>query len=318
MTYATGSLIQATDYNTLVGGNPVTTPNTLNTVWATGGTTAGYGQTAVPQVSAGATITASNWANLTSKTSNSAAHRGTTILAITSPVAGGSIAYQANIPTNLTTIYNSRLNAGVQGSTTANTATYNSTWSTQVTFTHTVTFASGDAARYFFNAGGQLKVTCSHPTTTAGINLLVNQLASNVGTITQSAPTSTSVTIAGTTYTGITKTGGGGNAPVIYSTTSGYYNMSSTPVTVFKQTATGAPAPYVGTYIQIIFRSNGTQGSNGDRGSIITITTLWDEVPDGLTVAAGSATTVTAVAPETTYLANTWGAISISGTVSSP
>jgi len=316
MTYAVGNLIQSADFNTFVGGNPITTVNTLNTVWAIGGTTAGYGQTAVPQVSTGGSIAASDWANLVGKTSNTAAHQGTTILAVTSPVTGGTVTYQANIPTNLTTIYNSRLNTGVQGSSTANTATFNSTWSTQITFTHTVTFANADAARYFFNAGGQIKVTCSHPTTTAGINLLMNQLASNVGTITQSAPTSTSVSIVGITYTGITKIGGGGNTPTVLSTTSGYYNMTTTPVVVFQQTATGSPAAYVGTYIQMSFRSNGTQGSNGDRGSIITITTLWDEVPNGLTVAAGSATTVTAVAPETTYLANTWGAITILGIVS--
>lgn len=316
MTLAIGGLIQATDFNTLVGGNPITTINTLNTVWSTGGTTAGYGQTAVPNVNAGGSIAASDWANLVGKTSNTAAHQGTTILAVTSPVIGGLVTYLGNIPTNLTSIYNSRLNTGVQGSSTASTATFNATWSTQITFTHTVTFANADAARYFFNAGGQLKVTCSHPTTTVGINLLMHQLANNVGTITQSAPTSTSVSIAGTTYTGITKIGGGGNTPTVLSTTSGYYNMTTTPVVVFSQTATGSPAGYVGTYIQMSFRSNGTQGSNGDRGSIITITTLWDEVPNGLTVAAGSATTVTAVAPETTYLANTWGAISISGTVS--
>ena len=44
MTYALYGNIQATDYNTLVGGNPVTSSGALNTVWATGGTTAGYGQ----------------------------------------------------------------------------------------------------------------------------------------------------------------------------------------------------------------------------------------------------------------------------------
>jgi hypothetical protein len=318
MTYATGSLILSTDFNTLIGGNPTTISNTLNTVWAIGGTAAGYGQTALTQVSGGGAIAASDWANLAGKTSNSAAHQGTTILAVTSPVAGGSVAYQANIATNLTTIYDNRLNAGVSGSSTANSAIYNSPWSTQITFTHTVTFANAEAARYFFNAGGQLKVTCSHANTTPGINLLVNQLASNVGTITQSAPTSTTVTIAGVNYTGITKIGGGGNSPTILSTTSGYYSMTTAPIVVFNQTATGSPASYVGTYIQMRFGSNGTQGSNGDRGSIITISTLWDEVPNGLTVGSGSTTTVTAVAPETTYLANTWGAISISGIASSP
>ena len=43
MSYAQNGLIEATDFNTLVGGNPETGANKLNTVWATGGTTAGYG-----------------------------------------------------------------------------------------------------------------------------------------------------------------------------------------------------------------------------------------------------------------------------------
>jgi hypothetical protein len=315
MTYSVGGLVQATDFNTLVGGNPTTTINTLNTVWATGGTNAGYGQTPVSQVSAGQSIAATDWANITGKTSNSASHQGTSILSVTTPTVGSLVTYQANIPTNLTSIYSSRLNAATQGSTVANTATYGSTWTTQITFTHTISFANGDAARYFFNSGGQLKITCSNPNSTAGINLLLNQLASNIGTVVQSAPSSGTVTIASTNYNGVTKVGGGGNSPTI-STNSGYYAMTNTPVVIFNQTASTGPSAYLGTYIQMSARSNGTQGSNGDAGSVITITTLWDEVPDGLTVSAGSATTVTVQAPETAYLANTWGTISVSGTVS--
>ena len=47
MTYAQYGTISATDFNTLVGGNPTTTANTLNATWATGGGQAGYGQTAL-------------------------------------------------------------------------------------------------------------------------------------------------------------------------------------------------------------------------------------------------------------------------------
>ena len=92
--------------------------------------------------------------------------------------------------------------------------------------------------------------------------------------------------------------------------------MTTSPVVIFSQTASTGPSAYLGTYIQMTARTNGTQGSNGDTGSVITLTTLWDEVPDGLTVDVGSATTVTAQAPESTYIANTWGAITVSGTVS--
>jgi hypothetical protein len=316
MTYAQYGSIAASDFNTLVGGNPVTTSGTLNAVWATGGTTAGYGQTAVANVATGATVAApGQWASLVTNTANSATHQGTSITSVTAPATGGTITYLSAIPTNLTTIYNSRLNAATQGSTTANSATYGSTWSQALTFTHTITFASGDAARYFFNAGGQLKITCSHANTTAGINLLLNNLASNVGTVVMSAPTSGSVTIAGTSYNGITKVGGGGNAPTI-SSGSGYFAMTTTNATCFTQTASTGPSGYLATFIRVLARSNGTQGSNGDAGSVITINTIWDEVPDGLTAGTGSTTTVTIVPPENVYLPTaSWGTPTVTGTV---
>lgn len=314
MTYALNGLVQATDFNTLVGGNPTTTANTLNATWSTGGTNAGYGQTAVANVSAGNTVAAtSQWASLVANTASAATHQGSSITAVSTPVSGGTITFLSAIPTNLSTIYTNRLNASIQGSTTANTVTTAATWSDRATWTHTVTFANGNAARYFFNSGGQLAITCSHPAGT-GINLLLNNLASNVGTVVMSSPTSGAVSIAGTSYNGITKVGGGGNAPTI-STNTGYYALTTSNVSVFTQTASTGPAGYLSTNINVTVRSNGTQGSNGDAGSIITIITTWDEIPNGLVVSTGSATTVTARAPETTNLANSWGSISVAGSV---
>jgi len=316
MAYAQFGTIQAADFNTLVGGDPVTSSGTLNAVWATGGTNAGYGQTAVANVAVGAVVSANQqWANLVTYTANSATHQGTSITAVTAPVTGGTITYLSAIPSNLTSIYNSRLNAATQGATTSNSVAYGSTWTAGITFTHTVTFANGNAARYFFNSGGQLKVTCSHANSTAGINLLLNNLASNVGTVVMSSPTSGAITVSGTSYNGITKIGGGGNAPTI-STNTGYFALTTSNATIFTQTASTGPSGYLGTFIRMIAKSNGTQGANGDAGSVITIYTIWDEVPDGLTAGTGSTTTVTAQAPETTNIANTWGAITISGTVS--
>lgn len=314
MSYAQYGLIEAADFNNLVGGNPVTTSGKLNTVWATGGTNAGYGQTAVANVAIGTTVTATNWASLINSTANSASHQGTSITSVTAPSAGGSVTYLGAIPTNLTTIYTNRLNATAQGSTTANTATHATTWSSALTFTNTATFANGDAARYFFNSGGQLAITCSHPSGT-GINLLLNNLASNIGTVVLSSPTSGTVTIAGTSYNGISKIGGGGNAPTT-SPNTGYYALTTSNATVFTQTASTGPSGYLSTFIRVIVKSNGTQGSNGDAGSVITVYTIWDEVPDGLTAAANSATTLTIRPPATTYIANTWGSITLTGTVS--
>jgi hypothetical protein len=315
MSYAQFSSIDATDFNTLVGGNPTTTSGTLNAVWATGGGTAGYGQTAVANVAAGQTVAAtSQWASLVTNTANSATHQGSSITAVSTPVAGGTITFLSAIPTNLSTIYTNRLNAASQGSTSANTVTTASTWSSIATWTHTATFANGDAARYFFNSGGQLKLTMSHPSGT-GINLLLNNLASNVGTVVMSAPSSGTITVTGTSYNGITKIGGGGNSPTI-SQNSGYYAMTTSNANVFTQTASTGPSGYLSTFVRVIAKSNGTQGSNSDAGSVITIYTIWDEVPNGLTVASGSAVTLTAQAPETTNLSNTWGTITLAGSVS--
>ena len=313
MTYAQYGTIAATDFNGLVGTNPNTTANVLNTVWSTGGTTAGYGQTAVPTVGSGNLVYAADWANLVNKTSNSASHQGSTITSVTAPASGGTIAYVSAIPTNLTTVYSNRLNAYTQGGSVANSVTRGSSWTTQILFTHTVTFANGDAARYFFNSGGQLKITCSQPTGSA-IDNLWNALATAVGTINISAPSSGSVTIISpATYTGVQKTGGSGSATI--SSNNGYYALTTSNANIFSQTASSGPSGYLSSYISVNIKSNGTQGSNGDKGSVITIYTLWDEVPDGLSVTSGANTTVTAVAPETTYLANTWGTISVTGTV---
>jgi hypothetical protein len=314
MSYAQFGTIQASDFNTLVGGNPTATANTLNATWAVGSAAAGYGQTAQANVSAGQTIGASEWANLVNRTANAATHQGSSITSVTAPSAGGSITYLSAIPTNLQTIYTNRRNAATQSSTTSNAVVSGSTWSTLATFTHTATFANGDAARYFFNSGGQLAITVSLANTTAGINLLLNQLCTNVGTVVLSSVTSGSATIAGTGYNGITKVGGGGNAPTI-STNSGYYNLTTSNANVFYQTASTGPSGYLSTNINIFIKTNGTVGSNGDVGNVVTIYTVWDEVPDGLTVGTGATTTLTVRPPEVTNLANTWGTISLAGSV---
>ena len=296
MSYAQFGTIQASDFNTFVGGDPTTTANTLNATWSTGGSSAGYGQAAVANVAAGQTIVATSyWNALVSNTAIAATHQGTSISAVTAPTSGGVITYLSSIPTNLSSI----------------TQTYGSSWSNSLTFTFTAGFANGDAARYFFNSGGQLKVTCSSPTGT-DINLLLNNLASNVGTVVLSAPSSGTVKVVGTTYNGITKIGGGGNSPTI-STNSGYYGLTTTNTTVFTQTASTGPSGYLNTNISMVAKTNGTVGTHADNGNVITVYVTWNEVPSGLSVNSGSATTLTIVPPETTNLANSWGTITLTG-----
>lgn len=320
MTYAKNQLIQASDYNNLIGASPGTTVNTLNTVWAVGGGGAGYGNPARANVSADAAIGNVAWANLINTAAAAASHQGTSITTIAPPQADDTIAYLTPLETNLTSLYTNRFNAATQSTTSANTVTNTlSTWVDKLVITHTVSFANGDAARYFFNSGGQLAITCTHSNTATAINSLFSGLASNIGTVVISAMNSGTANIVGTTYNGVTKVGGGGNAPSVV-TNGGYYNQTTANSTVFSQTVSGSF--YSSSFISVVTRTNGTQGTNGDAGSTYTIATVWDEVyaPGsgvGLTVGTGSTTTLTVRFPETTNIANTWGAVSVSGTVTS-
>lgn len=313
MTYSQYGLIQASDFNTFVGNatSGISTANTLNTVWGIGVLNNGYGQTGVSQVNQYNLVSYTDWQNLINTTTTIANHQGTAITAVFSPNQGDLIAVNNAISTNLTSIYNNRLNAAQQG-TTSSTATTNSTaWQAAITFTQTVTFASANAARYFFNAGGQIALTFSHPTGT-GVNALLNTLATRCGTIVLSAG---SCTIAGTAYTGTTKIGGSGT-PTTLSTGVGFYNLTTVNQEIFKQTATGlTPATYAGTLISVNVRMNAVPGT----GSIITFTTLFDEIPNGgsfLPLTSGTVTTITVRPPSNAYITNTWGTPSVSGVVS--
>jgi len=316
MTYAQYSTILAADFNGLVGGNPTTTANTLNATWATGGGQAGYGQTALANVAVGDTVAATGqWANLVNLTASAASHQGTSITSVTAPVAGGTITYLSAIPTNLQTIYTSRLNATTQGSTSANSANRATSWTNNLVATFTASFANGDAARYFFNAGGSLKLTFSHPSG-ATIDNSLNALATAIGTVVVAAPSSGTITVAAVSYNGVTKIGGSGTVNSI-STNSGYWGLTTSNTTIFSQLVASAPVGYTNTNINIVAKTTATVGSNADNGNVITIFCNWAELNStGLTAAAGSNSILTVAYPETTYLtANSWGTVTTTAVV---
>ena len=317
MTYAQYSTIETTDlYNTLTGnGTPPSAPG-LAATWNASTGSAGYGQNgpATVQIATGNSIRASEWANLVNYTGYCASHQGTAITSVSAPVAGGTIAYISAIPSNLLTIYNSRLNAVSTGTSFYTTTQTSTSWSSVATFTQTATFANGNAARYFFNSGGQLQISCAHSSGTSGINLLFNNLASNIGAVILSAPSSGSISVAGSSYTGITKVGGGGSTPTTLPN-NGYYALTGANANVFTQLASTGPSGYLSTFIRILVKSNGTQGVLGDAGSVITFTTLWDEVPDGYTVSPGCQTFLVCRPPLADWISNTWGTITLAGSV---
>lgn len=314
MAYEQYGLISYTDFNNFAGSTNSTTANTLNAVLGVGSGNSGYGQPTVTNVAQYATVSASDWASLINKMSSTANHQGTSITALTAPTSGDRINYLSALGTNLTSLYTRRNSASSQGASVATATTNSTAWSSAVTFTHTVSFASADAVRYFFNAGGQIAITLEHPTGT-GINSMFNSMATAAGTVVLSAPNSGNVTIAGSTFNGVTKVGGSGTASTVNSNV-GYYALTTSDQEIFRQAASSAPTGYTSSYISINVRSNGTQGTNADRGTVLTITTLWDEVPNGLLVSANTKTTVTVRYPSSSYLSPAWGTVTVVGSVS--
>jgi hypothetical protein len=319
MTYSSGGLIQATDYNGFVS---TTSGANVNTVWGTGSTDSGWGQTALSTVSAAGTVTATQWASLVNTLSSMGAQTNTTITSRTAPTTGSTIAILAALNTDLTNITTNRQNAaavgsqftGWTGTNSKTAATSGATWT--ITFTNTITWASADAARYFFNAGGLIKIDVSKTATGALGDPEWNDLANTLcGDIYITGGTATQ-TIAGTAYTGTTKIGGTGT-PNTLATTTGWYDLTAgaAATIVYKQFAD--TAPYTNNFIQHSI-------AKGASSNTLVITTLWS-ASDGDAISGGTASTgatpgtapttiVTYFPPSTTYLTNSWGTPTVAAT----
>jgi hypothetical protein len=318
MAYSAGGLIEATDYNGFVS---TTAGANVNNVWSTGSGDAGWGQSALATVAAAGSITATQWASLVNTLSSMASQTGTTITSRVAPVAGNTINILAALNTDLTNITANRQNAVANGTqftgwSGTNSKTTATSGAFTITFTNTVTFASADAARYFFNAGGRIKIDVSKTATGAlgdpEWNDLANTLSGDIfitgGTATQ--------TIAGANYTGTTKVGGTGT-PNILLTGTGWHDLTpgAAATIVYKQFAD--TAPYTANFIQHSIARNA--GSTA-----LTITTLWSN-PEGDAISGGTAssgatpgtaptTIVTYFPPSTTYLTASWGTPTVAAT----
>lgn len=319
MTYSTGSVILASDYNIFAQGGAASPDNNVanvNTVWGVGNGDKGYGQTTLPVLSTVAitdTVTATQWATMLNRISSAASQQGSSITGITNPVAGDTISAYAALSTNITTIYNNRLNCAAAGTniTSGGSVDRTTSWGTSVTFTHTITFSSGDAARYFFNSGGRVNLTYSRTGgSVSDQNTAITNLLSACGTVVITGGTATQ-TIVGGSYTGTTKVGGSGSATV--ASTTGYYDLTTANVQVFTQSASSYYG-YEGNSLTINVKSNGVQGSNADAGSVITIYSTVAK-PGGLTTVDGTLNATLTLTPSSgTYLTTTsWGTPTLSG-----
>lgn len=307
MAYTAGDLILDDHYNTFatgsVGGTATDSAN-VNNVWGAGTGDRGYGQSStVSAVSAGATVTATQWATLLSRISSIASHQGTTITAITSPTAGNTIEAYTALSNNITAIHTNRLDNAAFGTTSATDTSGSGAWSAYTVHTITVTFGSADQRRYFFNAGGEIRIDTSISGGTADGKYnewvdLSNTLAGQV--------------ILGAH--GTTKSGGTGT-PTTLEGAIGNYELTGTAQTIYLQYADSSP--YTSNYIRVQAWSSASntitfevryQDDSADQTYDKAVYTPND-------VMDGTVTTTTTIAPPSeTYLTNTWGTPTVSGT----
>ena len=332
MTYSSGGLIQATDYNGFASN---TAGANLNDIWSTGSGDKGWGQTALNTVSAAGTITATQWAQLVNNLASAGSQTATTITARTAPTAGNIISVLAALNTDLINVTTNRGNAAASGTTsnswtgsiakTTATGTAGNAWT--ITWTQTVTFPSADQARYFWNAGGLVRLDMSKSSTGTDNDPDWNTFLGTIGTLYISGRVAGAAqTIASTSYTGTTRVGGSGT-PGTLTTTTGWYSLSAgaAATTIFQLNST--VAPYTGDYISVTAAKNA--GS-----TVLTLVTTWFNAGD---VNVGASTNISGgtdtaspytafgtapavlcryVPPSTTYLTNSWGTPAIASAIS--
>ena len=319
MTYTSGSLIVATDYNGFVND---TAGANVNGIWATGATDKGYGQTAISTVAATNTITATQWASLVNNLASLGSHQGTAITSRAAPTVGTTISILSAVNTDLTNCTTNRGNAAGSGSqytgwTGTNSKTSSTTGAFTITFTNTVTFPSAAQARYFWNAGGLVKIQVGKSATGQTGDPEWNDLATTLcGAIFISGRVNSAAqTIAGTSYSG-TKQVGGTGTPATLATTTGWYDLTAGAgaTIVYKQFADSSP--YTSNYIQhtmerytnaLIIRTTWVN-AEGD-------TISGGTAASGATVGTAPCTIVTYYPPSTTYLTAAWGTPSVAATV---
>lgn len=315
MTYTTGNLIEASDYNTIM----LNGTNKFNTVWGTGSGDAGYGQTAVSTVAVGATVTATQWSTLLTRINSARAHQGGAAFGMTSPTAGNTISVISNLVTNIDTLYTNRLSAAAVAAGVTTNTSGTGTWTTATTHTITVTFSSADGARYFFNCGGYIEIDPAISGYSARAkNRSWDALIQMFGQLRISAQTASMQNQ--TTSATVTEAHTSNNAAAA---AIGYYDLTTTNQLVVTKTLTTSGSPYLSpsaNNITVNVRSNGVQGSNGDTGTILTITVAYNDAaadtsPSSLDVVDGTLTTATVVyAPVTTNLTQSWVVPTVSGT----
>ena len=163
MAYTAGDTILDDEYNAFVGNS--SSPFGYNHIAGTGSGQYGLGQTEISTVSAGGTVQASQWNSLFTGLDNIANHTNQSSFVGRAVSAGDTIGIASAVATDLATIATA-VAAGSTGATAKTTSSALQTvttgsegWDNTAYQEVSVTFSNANQMRWFFNAGGKVRIT---------------------------------------------------------------------------------------------------------------------------------------------------------------
>jgi hypothetical protein len=248
--------VLATDYNTI--------QSKVSSVLGTGSDTYGYGQPVTSsQVARTNRITVAQWNALRNDLLKARNHQTSvdesgalTIASNTTRIREADRAAYSLFADTITTNRLVTPPSSQASLTTLQTVTRTTPWATTISHQITITFASEDASRFFFNSGSSIKFSSSMTGFSAGQSLLVNQswatLLTNMGIITFNAFSTTS--------------SGTGTAQAI-----GFYNLTTTNQLIFTKLVE-AGNQYTPNQYQLYVRKS---------GNTVIFTPTWSYTEDG-------------------------------------
>ena len=277
MAYTAGDTILDDEYNTFV--NNATSPFGYNHFAGTGSAQYGLGQSAISTVSAGDTINAAHWNTLFTGIDTIANHTNDTMTSRSAVSAGDTIAIAAAVAADLATLAAS-VAAGspnataINSGTAAGTSTNSGTWNGTSTIERSITFASADTMRHFFNAGGKIRID---PTCVTGIDGSKDDVFND---LTTTATGNLDLASQATTRSG------SGETQTTNGLSNGFHDLGTSYTVLLKLTSDNSG--YTSNTVEYSAKLNAAVGT----GTVLTIKMVSTDAADDTTFTSGNTDSV--------------------------
>ncbi len=263
MGYVAGETILDDEYIAFV--NSSSSPFGINHIMGTGSGNQGLGQSTIGVVNAGDTITAAQWNALFTAMDNVANHTNTSLTSTAARAAGDPVAIVSSLVSDLaslstavaggSTSASGGLTAGGEDSSRVASAVYDQSHVVIETFT----FDGGDEARFFFNAGGKIRVSVTNNAAgSTGRDTAMNAVISALGNFDIGATTSTR--------------SGSGELIVTNGLAKGYFDLTTSYQTLLKLADDEGTYTSQTIFISIEAKADGEHSdARGNVGDVVTV-----------------------------------------------